>query len=137
MYGGQTIRVGDIGMYRASSAVLPAAKAVFSVPFVYQDARALRSQGHSLFNGPANSSPRHRWASEQMTLRWDGQTTRLFGVLNEIQGLLWHDLPDLRGRITGERAWAFHFNDFIDNEMGIVCGRQKLGEPTIWIPILP
>jgi hypothetical protein len=43
---------------------------------------------------------------------------RFAGVGNEIQGLVLHDMPDLFGRITGKRPWAFQLEDLRDNERG-------------------
>jgi hypothetical protein len=86
----------------------------------YQTARTIRIRGHNKFRGL--SDDRHAWASEQLTIVYGPHLTRTYGVLNEIQGLVMHDLPDLRARLSGERPWAFQFSDLIANEVGIKRG---------------
>lgn len=89
---------------------------------VYQDAAQIRAQGHQLYPGEANSSARHAYGAEQMTERYGPDIARAFGVLNEVQGFLWHDLWRLRDRIAGRSPWAFQEQDLVDNETGIARG---------------
>jgi RHS repeat-associated protein len=94
------------------------------LPFMYPDARSLRVEGHNLYPGPTNSAKRHQWASEQLARRYGVQNARLYGQLNEVQGLLWQDLPDLPARSLGIRPWAFQADDLLDNEIGFDKARQ-------------
>jgi RHS repeat-associated protein len=86
----------------------------------YPRAHEVRIEGHNLFPDPVkDSSPRHRWGARTLTREVGPTTTRNLGVLNEIQGFIWHDLPHLRSRLSGQTPWAFQFDDLIDNEIGI------------------
>jgi hypothetical protein len=92
---------------------------------MYQDARRIRSEGHQKFPGEKNSSARHRSASEQLASKYGTTNARIFGILNEIQGFLVHDLRDLPGRINGDRPWAFQIEDLMDNEKGFDDAKKK------------
>lgn len=48
-----------------------------------------------------------------------------FGLLNELQGLTMHDIPNLKSRLTGATAWAFSAREVFDNARGI--GAAVLG----------
>jgi len=55
--------------------------------------------------------------------------SRIAGFGNEFLGLIIYDIPDLVGRLKGQRPWAFQFQDFKDNERGINCA-TKLNDST-------
>ncbi|MBL0361000.1 MAG: hypothetical protein IPP70_08070 [Elusimicrobia bacterium] len=54
-----------------------------------------------------------------MTLKHGSGITRTAGIVNELQGLILFDIPDLFGRMRGERPWAFSLEDIFANEKGI------------------
>jgi RHS repeat-associated protein len=86
----------------------------------YPRAIQARTLGHQMFPGTQNSSARHQWAAGTLTTEFGPTTTRDLGVLNEVQGFLWHDLGNLPSRLRGQTAWAFEFQDILDNELGIL-----------------
>ncbi len=98
---------------------------------MYQDFRTRRIRGQSLFGN--NDPQRHRWATRQSTLRWGSGTARTFGVLNEIQGFIWHDAAPLASRalrcyqfracVSTRPVGAFEFSDLVHNEEGITEGK--------------
>jgi hypothetical protein len=63
--------------------------------------------------------------SEMMAKEYGGNITRAYGVGNELQGLLMHDLPDLMNRLNGKRHWAFDWMDLAANEAGIASARRE------------
>ena len=89
------------------------------IAIAYPSAHEVRIQGHHFFPGSVNSSPRHRWASRTLTREVGPTITRDLGILNEAQGFIFQDIPNLGSRLRGETAWAFDLRDLIDNEIGI------------------
>jgi RHS repeat-associated protein len=85
----------------------------------YAFAHDIRSTFQQRLPGTENSSARHQAASEMIAGEYGSGITRAMGVGNELQGFLFHDLPDLRNRLNGGRPWAFEFRDLVDNEVGI------------------
>ncbi|MBK9429525.1 MAG: hypothetical protein IPN65_03350 [Elusimicrobia bacterium] len=86
---------------------------------IYNDYDDARKRGHQQFPGEENSYQRHRSISEEMTLKHGSGITRTAGIVNELQGLILFDIPDLFGRMRGERPWAFSLEDIFANEKGI------------------
>jgi RHS repeat-associated protein len=95
---------------------------------IYRDFHDARVQGHHRFPGEVNSATRHETVSYEMTLKHGRFLTWTFGFINEVQGFLWHDLPDLQGRLSGHSPWAFQLRDLDDNFRGIMRARP-FGEP--------
>lgn len=93
-------------------------------PFMYSEATRLRVEGHNLYPGEGNSAQRHQWASEQLSRQYGVQNARLYGQANEVQGLIWHELFDIPGRLSGQRPWAFQADDLANNEIGFDRTRQ-------------
>ena len=87
-------------------------------PKMYSDAADLRRQGHQQFPSEANSAARHQWASKQLAMEYGNFNARVFGVANEVQGFLWHDIWRLPSRFRGDTPWAFQLDDLINNERG-------------------
>jgi hypothetical protein len=85
---------------------------------MYQRAKELRQWGHFALPFEENSKERHRTVSYMFTHEYGSFWADVFGMGNEIQGLLMHDIPDLPGRIRGDRPWAFSLNDMWDNREG-------------------
>jgi hypothetical protein len=50
---------------------------------------------------------------------------RAFGVGNELQGFVMHDLVNLDDRIEGRSNWAFQMGDLADNEEGFACAPMQ------------
>ncbi|GAB6037602.1 hypothetical protein JCM15519_21610 [Fundidesulfovibrio butyratiphilus] len=73
-----------------------------------------------------DSDTRHATVSYLLTKEFGPNWTRLAGYGNEIQGLLYQDLPDLWRRLNGERPWAFSLDDFEANEVGIHRAEQEI-----------
>jgi len=90
----------------------------------YLEFRATRSAFHFLFPGPENSRARHIHASYQMTKRFGPLTTWTFGLLNEIQGLVLLDVPNLASRLARRTPWAFEPQDIVANAVGIGAALQ-------------
>jgi RHS repeat-associated protein len=95
-----------------------------AVANAYSRAVAVRSQGHQMFPGTANSSARHQWAARTLTHEVGPTTTRDLGMLNEVEGFIVHDLWNLPSRLRGQTAWAFEGRDIVDNELGIWQGME-------------
>jgi len=91
----------------------------------YHYARDERAEGHRDFPGPENSRLRHCVVSCMVASVYDRSTAFAGGLVNEIQGLLLHDIPDLPGRIRGKRPWAFQPEDFRSNEAGVECADPR------------
>ena len=87
-------------------------------PRMYSDASYLRQKGHEIFPREVNSAARHSWASEALATKWGGGNARIFGILNEIQGFVWHDALNLPSRMRGDTPWAFQWDDLMNNETG-------------------
>ena len=85
----------------------------------YNDARELRIDGHRRFPGTENSNIRHETISYELASKYGSFWTRNAGIANEIQGLILYDIPDISGRLSGVRPWAFQFSDIVANERGI------------------
>jgi RHS repeat-associated protein len=96
---------------------------------VYKDYDDARRRGHQQYPGEEKSYQRHRSISEEMAIEHGAGITRIAGVLNEIQGLVLYDVPDLFGRIKGDRPWAFSLEDIYANEKGIQDALDKKREP--------
>nr|WP_246459764.1 RHS repeat-associated core domain-containing protein [Puniceicoccus vermicola] len=94
-------------------------------PEAISDAHQIRRDGHNLYPGPDNSASRHIYGSRELTEATNAATARAYGVVNEVQGLVLHDIPRLRSRILGETPWAFSIDDLFMNEIGIDNARQK------------
>jgi len=88
-------------------------------------AHAVRIWGQNYFPGPANSSLRHCVASCMIASNFDPTNTFIGGTINEVEGFLFFDLPDLWARIRGQRPWAFQSDDFRDNNRGINCAKNN------------
>lgn len=106
---------------------------------MYWDVSALRSKGQALFPDTRGlDAERHRWASRQAALHWGTGTSRTFGVLNEIQGFLWHDLGPainmVRGVPVARPTWAFQWSDLQHNEVGISEASVILNQPKNNVP---
>jgi len=92
----------------------------------YDRAKALRSWGHNQFNGEVNSDVRHSTVSYKLAHEYGPDWSRIAGIGNELQGLVLHDVPDLPGRIMGERPWAFSLQDLRANEVGIQRAEKEI-----------
>lgn len=46
---------------------------------------------------------------------------RPFGIGNELQGLILHDIRHLASRVRGQSPWAFQLQDLLSNENGFSC----------------
>ncbi|MDD5703267.1 MAG: RHS repeat-associated core domain-containing protein [Dehalococcoidales bacterium] len=90
---------------------------------LYSYAHSSRSWGHNQYNN--DSSMRHCVVSCMVASKFGNTSTRLAGVANEIQGFILYDIPDIGGRISGKRPWAFEPRDLIDNERGIRCSKRN------------
>jgi hypothetical protein len=62
-----------------------------------------------------------------LTTKYDPWLTRTAGFGNEVEGLLLYDIPDLSGRISGDRPWAFSIDDLAANEQGIQDALSQTG----------
>ncbi len=112
---------------------------------IYLDARARRSRAQALFpDSRGLDAERHRWATRQTALRWGTGTARTLGLLNELQGFIFHDLQPLasdalRARQSGffistRRQWAFQWSDLQHNERGINEARIIMNQPENNVP---
>jgi RHS repeat-associated protein len=88
---------------------------------MYEDIGRRRVNGHNRFPGEGNSFMRHCTVSCEIGMHWSVGEARAFGVGNEFQGFIWHDLFRLPSRISGETPWAFQLDDFAANEKGFSC----------------
>lgn len=92
----------------------------------YQRAKELRSWGQGHMENHKDSDTRHATVSYLLAKEYGPNWTRLAGLANEIQGFFGYDLPDLLGRFSGERPWAFSLDDFKANEVGIHKAEQEI-----------
>jgi RHS repeat-associated protein len=95
-----------------------------------RDADRRRRYGHNRFPGEVNSFMRHCTISCETDMAWRLRAdARLFGIGNEIQGFIWHDLFRLPSRLSGETPWAFQLDDLSANESGFSCAdKVRSGE---------
>jgi len=100
---------------------LPLTAGIASHGSPYHYAREERSWGQREFPGPENSPLRHCVVSCMVASVYGRGIGLAAGIVNEIQGLLVHDLPDLPARLRGVRPWAFQIEDFGANEVGFDC----------------
>lgn len=84
------------------------------------DLETIRREGHRDFPSEALSDYRHAFASYRTANEFGVYRARFFGTTNEIQGLTWHDIPNLSSRLSGQSAWAFQFQDLSSNEVGFM-----------------
>jgi hypothetical protein len=96
--------------------------AIMDAWITYSHAAAIRLEGQHAFRGL--STQRHIFGSYWVTRDFGPQIARIFGVGNEIQGLLRFDIPNLSARLSGRQPWAFELQDLVDNEKGISLGKQ-------------
>ncbi len=112
---------------------------------MYSDAHSRRSRGQALFPDIRGlDAERHRWATRQTALRWGTGTARTFGVLNEVQGFIFHDLGPLINDaarsypsgifISTRQNWAFQWSDLQHNERGIREANIIMNQPKSNIP---
>ena len=87
----------------------------------------LRSDMHQRYPGNANSCMRHCVGACESTKKADVLHAQLAGIINEIQGCILHDVPNLRETLEGHRNWAFQLDDLLDNLSGGVCAQDKRG----------
>lgn len=66
------------------------------------------------------SVERHATASYELAKRHGVLNARIAGALNEIEGFLRYDLPNLREKIEGDEPWAFQLEDLRANELGFL-----------------
>ena len=92
---------------------------------LYNTSRDLRSWGHQQYPGEQNSSMRHCVVSCLVANQFTVPGAFVAGTGNEVQGLILYDIPDLGGRISGQRPWAFSPQDFRDNQRGLNCSKQN------------
>ena len=92
---------------------------------IYDDFNEARSRGHQNFPGRDNSDIRHTAVSYELTLKYGGGLVRSAGIVNELQGLILYDIPDLPSRLDGSRPWAFSIDDLIANEKGIDAASRE------------
>jgi RHS repeat-associated protein len=91
----------------------------------YNYCYAWRIWGHQRYPLEPNSSMRHCVVSCVIASKYGSGHTRLAGAANEIEGLFKYDIPDICGRLRGQRPWAFQWQDFKDNERGIECAKKN------------
>lgn len=128
-------RGGDVNLYRMVknnpvNFVDPLGLFEWANPFtywtnLYNYARETRIWGHNQYPREENSSMRHCVVSCMAASNFGTAGARIAGVGNEIQGLVLHDIPNLRGRISGEQPWAFQPQDLRDNERGFRCSERN------------
>lgn len=70
------------------------------------------------YPGSPNSEMRHCVVSCIQARKHGPWTARAFGIMNEYQGFLFHDLFRLPSRFRGQTPWAFDPADLSANEMG-------------------
>jgi len=90
---------------------------------IYNDAREERIRGHQEYPGEVNSQMRHCVTSCTLSSKYGNDVIRIFGATNELQGLILHDIPNIRRRILGETDWAFQLDDLLSNENGFSCSQ--------------
>jgi len=92
----------------------------------YWDMHWRRQEGHRRFPGEPNSFMRHCVTACEAARDYGNPTIpRIFGMGNEAQGFLWHDLWNLWSRMTGQTPWAFQFDDLVANEVGFACADRE------------
>jgi len=102
---------------------------------MYIDISVRRSRGQGLFPDTRGlDTERHRWATRQTALQWGTGTARTFGVLNEFQGFIMHDLFALPSTFEGRRGWAFQWSDLQHNERGIDEANIIMNQPKNNVP---
>jgi RHS repeat-associated protein len=77
-----------------------------------------RLWGHENFPGEVNSSMRHCSSSCVLGYQYDTGIARAAGLINELQGLVRWDIPNLADRLNGNSQWACQTSDLRDNERG-------------------
>lgn len=95
---------------------------------MYDDAARIRQLGHQLYPGEVNSAQRHQYGARQLASLHGEHLARAIGILNEIQGFLWHDIWNLRSRVQGRSPWAFQLDDMLQNEEGIAQALEWCAE---------
>lgn len=100
--------------------------AVLNPQEAYERTKTLRAWGQEFYPRERFSDERHETVSNFLTKEYGPTFTRIAGVVNELQGFVMHDIPDLPGRIRGERPWAFSLNDLRANEVGIQRAEQEM-----------
>lgn len=98
-------------IYKQSGAKMPESG-------LYDMARQWRTWGHQTFPGEINSAMRHCTVSCIMGKRMGTALARSSGVVNEAQGLVMHDIPNMQSRLSGDSAWACQTSDLANNERG-------------------
>jgi len=89
----------------------------------YDYAHKTRRWGHDNFGH--DSPMRHCVVSCMVASKYGVGIARTGGIVNEIQGLVRWDLPNLLDRIRGRSQWAFQWQDFRDNERGLNCSEKN------------
>lgn len=84
------------------------------------DLETIRRDGHRDFPSEALSDYRHAFASYTTANEFGVYRARFFGAANEMQGLVMHDVTNLKSRLSGQSAWAFQFQDLSSNEVGFM-----------------
>jgi RHS repeat-associated protein len=85
----------------------------------------IRRTGHRDFPGEGNSDMRHCVASCLTADQYGVALGRTAGTVNELQGLIRWDIPNLVDRITGDSPWAFQTADLAANEKGFSCSKNQ------------
>ncbi len=104
---------------------------------MYGFAHEMRGAMHQRLPGNEHSNQRHRQMSSMMAREYGGAATRAFGVGNELQGFVLHDLPDLSARLSGRRPWAFDWMDLAANESGIAEAQRQRGRSRRCREVIP
>ena len=87
----------------------------------------IRRKYHRLFPGEENSDMRHCTATCEASKQVDPLTAQLAGVINEIQGLILWDIPQLRATLQEQRTSAFQLQDLLSNAKGGLCASDSRG----------
>ncbi|HEX7152530.1 MAG TPA: RHS repeat-associated core domain-containing protein [Thermoanaerobaculia bacterium] len=85
------------------------------------DLQQRRGDGHRRFPGEPNSAMRHCTISCETADVWGRPLARMAGAVNEAQGLVRWDIPNIFNRLSGATQWAFQPGDFGHNERGFRC----------------
>ena len=93
---------------------------------IYENFKKIRVEGHQQFPGEINSYQRHSVTSYKLTREYGSALVRAAGVVNEIQGLILHDIPNLPARISGDSNWAFQWDDLMANEDGMDWANEDM-----------
>jgi RHS repeat-associated protein len=91
---------------------------------MYDYAHQRRTWGHQVFGGQEYSSLRHCVTSCLLAANYNSAIGRVAGTVNELQGLVLHDIPNLPSRLSGRSNWAFQLEDFQANEKGFDCSKD-------------